>query len=200
VDARILAPERFEEAAPVMADAFLDDPGWSDVGPDDRARRHRYIRRVCSGVLTVVDRWGGPIWQVEEDGRVAGVLTTVDPGRWPPPEIRSLVRQALGPILAGPRVLWRSLVADNVMHKHHWKEPHFYIWTLTVGPAFQRKGGGRALLNAGLARADELGVPAYLETANPDNLPYYASFGFDEIGEARLPRGASIWFMHRAVP
>ena len=29
----------------------------------------------------------------------------------------------------------------------------------------------------------------YLDTDNPDDVPYYASFGFEEIGQRRLPRG-----------
>ena len=37
----------------------------------------------------------------------------------------------------------------------------------------------------------------YLDTANPANVPYYASFGFEEIGRAPLPRGATMWFMTR---
>jgi ribosomal protein S18 acetylase RimI-like enzyme len=104
---------------------------------------------------------------------------------------------ALGPALAGPTVLLRSLVADNAMHKHHPEDPHFYVWMLAVSPKHQRTGVGRALLNTGLARAEELGTYTYLETANPDNLPYYASFGFRETGETSLPRGAPIWFMIR---
>jgi len=57
-----------DEASVVMADAFLDDPGWKAVGPDDPQRRHRYIRRLCRGVLGVTARRGGRIWQVDRDG------------------------------------------------------------------------------------------------------------------------------------
>lgn len=192
-----LPRERFTEASVVLADAYLDDPGWVAVGPTDRRRRHAYTRRVCRGALSVVDRWGGRIWCVERDGEVAGVLTSCDPGQWPPPQVRATVKQALGPTLAGPGVLWRSLAADSAMHKHHPEEPHFYVWMLGVSPDHQRTGVGRALLNAALVRAEEFGLPAYLETANPENLPYYASFGFREIGETKLPRDAPIWFMMR---
>ena len=85
----------------------------------------------------------------------------------------------------------------NAMHKHHPREPHFFVWMLGVSPAQQRTGVGRALLNTALERAREFGMPTYLETAKPENLPYYASFGFREIGETRLPRDAPIWFMMR---
>jgi GNAT superfamily N-acetyltransferase len=107
------------------------------------------------------------------------------------------VAQALGPVLAGPAVLWRSLSADNALHAGHPEEPHLFVWMLTVAPALQRSGVGRALLTHAIARAGELGVSTYLDTANPANLPYYGSFGFACTGERDLPRGASIWFMHR---
>lgn len=192
-----LPRERFDEASVVLADGYLDDPGWVAVGPDDRARRHSYTRRVCRGALSIVDRWGGRIWCVQRDGAVAGVLTSCDPGQWPPPQLRSIGKQALGPMLAGPAVLWRSLAADAAMHKHHPEDPHFYVWMLAVSPQHQRTGVGRALLNTALKRAEEFGLPAYLETANPENLPYYSSFGFRETGEAKLPRDTPIWFMMR---
>jgi hypothetical protein len=51
-----------------------------------------------------------------------------------------------------------------------------------------------------LARADEAGVPAFLWTSNPDNLPYYRSHGYELVGEeTTIPGGASNWFMERAA-
>ena len=182
-----------------MADAFLDDPGWSAVGPDNPKRRHAYIRRVCSAVLSIIARRGGFIWHVERQGGVAGVLAGLDPGQWPPPQLRSLGAQALGPVLGGPSVLWRSLRADGAMHMGHPDEEHVFVWILTVSPTAQRSGIGRALLSTALARAEELGVPAYLDTAKQANLPYYGSFGFEPVGQTELPRGAPLWFMFRDV-
>lgn len=39
-------------AAAVYADAFVDDPGWIDVGPRGRGRRWHYARRICGGEPT----------------------------------------------------------------------------------------------------------------------------------------------------
>jgi ribosomal protein S18 acetylase RimI-like enzyme len=83
------------------------------------------------------------------------------------------------------------------MHKYHPNEAHFFVWMLAVSPRHQRSGVGRALLSTALERAESLETFTYLETANPENLPYYASFGFCQVGEAELPRGAPIWFMMR---
>ena len=194
---RELPKERIGEAAGVLAESYLDDPGWVAVGPRNRARRLGYARRVCRGALKIVAMQGGRIWHVERDGRIAGVLSTMDPDQWPPPHLRLLAAQALGPTLAGPAVVWRSLKADSVMQGAHPVEPHFFIWMLGVAPQHQRSGVGRALLTTGLERADDLGIHAYLETANPENLPYYRSFGFEQTGERTLPGGAPIWFMNR---
>jgi len=43
----------------------------------------------------------------------------------------------------------------------------------------------------------EATAPVYLDTANPANVPYYASNGFEELGQAAGPRGATMWFMRR---
>jgi GNAT superfamily N-acetyltransferase len=188
---------RFDEASVVLADAYLEDPGWVSVGPANRRRRHAYTRRVCRGALSVVGRWGGKIWQVQRDGAVAGVLTSMDPGQWPPPQLRTIAYQALGPTLAGPAVVWRSFAADAAMHGAHPEDPHFFVWMLGVSPRHQRTGIGRALLTTALERAESFGTFTYLETAKPENLPYYSAFGFREVGQAALPRGAPIWFMMR---
>ena len=199
LEVRELPRAAFGEATRVMADAFVDDPGWIAAGPDDPGRLHTCIRRTCRGILHVVSRYGGTSWQVARDGRVAGVVTTLDPGRWPPPALTTTLLQAPGPVLAGPAAVWRALRADSAMHKSHLREPHVYVWTLTVAPAFQRQGIGRALLADAFERAEQLGVPTYLETANPDNLPYYRSLGFEQTGEHALPRGATLWLMLRGV-
>jgi hypothetical protein len=68
-----------------------------------------------------------------------------------------------------------------------------YLWFLAVDPKRQRTGAGRALP----ARVyEEAAAPVYLDTANPANVPY-ASNGFEEIGQAAGPRGATMWFMTR---
>jgi predicted N-acetyltransferase YhbS len=66
-----------------------------------------------------------------------------------------------------------------------------------VSPAHQGAGLGRRLMSEALARADADGVPAFLWTSNPDNLPYYRSHGYEVIGESGIPGGASSWYMER---
>jgi GNAT superfamily N-acetyltransferase len=192
-----LTAAHHEAAARVLADAFIDDPGWVSVGPRRREPRWRYIYRTCLGAIRVGERWCGPSWCVTEHGEPVAVLTGCAPGIWPPPELRTLAMLSPGPVLAGPAALVRSLRAQRIFEKRHPEYDHFLVWMFGVSPARQRSGLGRRLMSEALARADADRVPAYLWTSNPDNLPYYRSYGYEEIGESGIPGGARSWYMER---
>lgn len=184
-------------AAAVLADAFLDDPGWVAVGPRAARRRWKFIYRTCLAAIHVGARWCGPSWCITDGGKPVAVLTGCAPGLWPPPRLRALLPMAPGPVLAGPGTLVRSLRTERVVDAAHPRYPHFLVWMFAVSPAHQRSGFGRSLMRAALARADAGEVPAYLWTGNRDNLPYYRSHGFEVIGEAPISRGVPNWFMER---
>ena len=66
-------------------------------------------------------------------------------------------------------------------------------------PRRRRRMPSDTLRRALLERVfEDAQAPVYLDTANPANVPYYAGFGFEELGRAALPRGATMWFMRRA--
>ena len=198
--------DNFDAAARLFADAFLDDPGWVAVGPDRAARRHALLRRYHRRALEVIERYGGPTYGAfdEDDagsaamggaagGRLTGVAATFAAGRYPPPACTILYFVA-GFVLAGPGPIVRGLRFSAVQEKGHPHDEHVYLWFLAVDPKHQRGGVGRALLARVYADAT---APVYLDTANPANVPYYASNGYEELGRADGPRGASIWFMRR---
>ena len=195
---RHVESDEFDAAATLFADAFLNDPGWVAVGPDRAGHRHGVLRRYHRAALDVIERYGGPIYGAFEDGddgraRLTGVAATFAAGLYPPPS-RTILRFVPGFLLAGPGPIVRGLRFSAVQEKGHPHEPHVYLWFLAVDPQHQRGGVGRALL----ARVyEDATAPVYLDTANPANVPYYASNGFAEIGKADGPRGASMWFMTR---
>jgi GNAT superfamily N-acetyltransferase len=79
------------------------------------------------------------------------------------------------------------------------QEPHWYLAVLGADPVAQGRGQGSALLRAGLARADEAGLPVYLESSKEANLAVYGHFGFEVLEEIRLPgNGPMLWVMRRA--
>jgi GNAT superfamily N-acetyltransferase len=194
VEIRPLEPPEYRAAALVITEALLDDPGWLAVGPDRRNHRRFVALRYHRAALKVMHRWGGPIYgAASRTGELAGVAATFGAGRYPPPGW-TFLRYVPGFLLAGPAPVMRGLRTSAVQDRGHPEDEHVFLWFLAVDPAHQRKGVGRALL----ARVfEDAGAPVYLDTSNPANLPYYASFGFEEIGRAALPRGATMWFMRR---
>lgn len=195
-----LTPAHYEGAATTLAEAFIEDPGWLSIGPGATQSRRKFIHRTCLGVIRVADRWCGPSWCVCDEGTPVGVLVGCAPERWPPPQLRTLLILAPGPILAGPAVLSRSLRAERHFEKEEPDYDHFLVWMFGIRPAYQRQGLGRRLMGEALGVADDAGVPAYLYTSNSDNLPYYRSHGYEVTGESTLPGGGPNWFMERPVP
>jgi ribosomal protein S18 acetylase RimI-like enzyme len=190
---RPLNRDHHAEAARIITDALLHDPGWLAVGPSRAGHRRFVAQRFHRAALKVVDRHGGPSYGAFRDNGLAGVAVTFAPGRYPPPRHTDL-RYVAAFLAAGPGPIVRGIRTGNAQHSGHPADPHVYLWFLAVDPAHQRGGIGRALI----ARVcEEAEAPVYLDTTNPDNVPYYASAGFEEIGRSMLPRNTPMWFMRR---
>lgn len=52
-----------------------------------------------------------------------------------------------------------------------------------------RTARGRQVGELMKKQVDAEHAPAYLESSNPDNIPYYMRFGFEVTGEIKLPDG-----------
>lgn len=76
-----------------------------------------------------------------------------------------------------PRLLRGSAMAD-AMEKNHPHEDHYYLAFIAVAPRLQGLGLGGAMLEATVKRADDMGVPAYLENSNLRNTKLYERAGF----------------------
>jgi ribosomal protein S18 acetylase RimI-like enzyme len=68
------------------------------------------------------------------------------------------------------------------MAQFHPDEPHWYLALVGVDPSRQGQGLGSLLIKEGLRRCDEQGLPAYLESSNPKNIPLYERHGFEVMG------------------
>ncbi len=75
------------------------------------------------------------------------------------------------------------------MGSYHPTEPHSHLPMIGVHPSHQHHGYGSALLRYGLKLCDEQGVPTYLESSNPENIPLYERHGFQVLG--RIQAGSS---------
>jgi ribosomal protein S18 acetylase RimI-like enzyme len=84
------------------------------------------------------------------------------------------------------------------IHKRHAPGPHWYLLAVGVDPELQGRGLGTALVQEGLARADQATLPVYLETSDERNVAYYERHGFAVVESARLGSGGPpAWGMLR---
>ena len=83
---------------------------------------------------------------------------------------------------------------------HPSEEPHYYLSLLGTHRDHTGQAIGTALLRECLAQIDAEGMPAYLESTNPANLPRYEALGFRPRSEFGPPGGPVITTMWRAAP
>lgn len=87
-------------------------------------------------------------------------------------------------------------VFDQMEH-YHPSQPHWYLPLIGVEPTQQRKGYGSALLQPVLRQCDRDQVPAYLESSNPANIPFYQRHGFELLGTIQAGASPQIFPMIR---
>ena len=112
------------------------------------------------------------------DAAVDGVALWARHDQWRLPLLREL---ALLPRLlqaSGPSRLPRLMRGYETLKRRHPRAPHYYLYLLGVRADRQGRGLGRALMRPMLERCDDEGMPAYLESSKPENVPFYASLGF----------------------
>lgn len=66
-------------------------------------------------------------------------------------------------------------------HPHDF--PIWYLGMLGTDVTMQSKGRGALMMKEVLPRCDADGVVAYLESSNPQNVPFYERHGFEVMGE-----------------
>ncbi|MGD1027856.1 GNAT family N-acetyltransferase [Candidatus Binatus soli] len=198
----ILYPEQHEQAAVSLGRAFIHDPAFKVILPDitEPVARAEHLADLFRAQLGVERRTGQPVFGVVNNGRVVAAAVTEGVGH----------SGVLGLITAGlpqfPRLVrgvgWggmiRAMNIVGVLAKHHPKEPHLYLQTLGVDPAFQGKGYGKALLDRlaleARVRPEIAGV--YLETGTEANVAFYSSKGYEILGEL-YPLGVRQWRMYQ---
>jgi GNAT superfamily N-acetyltransferase len=114
---------------------------------------------------------------------------------WIPPggvEVTDDEEAALGPLLnelIGSRAAEVESLFARLDATHPDQPAHYYLSLLGTHPDHRGRGLGMALLADNLARIDSEGMPAYLESSNPQNDPRYERLGFVRVGEFQRPDG-----------
>ncbi len=190
--------EQIRVTAEVLARAFADSPITTYLVPKERARIITMRGFFIGGLVDAHKH--GEAWVATVDGTVVGAGTWNPPGAYPP-GARRQARQALHLLTVAPvapGALLKSLRYLRAVEAAHPKAEHWYLATLGVDPEHQGRGYGGMLLDAVLPRADERGMPSYLETDKERNLAYYARYRFTETGKLTpAADGPPTWTMWR---
>jgi GNAT superfamily N-acetyltransferase len=183
--------------AATLARAFADDPVFCWLQPDPD-------RRVASlpGFFAAMARHhflaGGGVEVAAGAAPGVGAAALWDPpGRsMGNPLAQIAMVPALLRMFRGRIGVARAL--SDEMKANHPEEPHWYLAMIGSDPEVRGGGYGAALMRSRLDRCDAEYAPAYLESSNPDNIPYYLRFGFEVTGEIAMPGGGpSLWPMWR---
>jgi len=184
---------KVKPAADIYSRAFFDYPQFLCYHPS-REWRMRHFTDYCEVGLRFALRYGevyaipdfkGVIcWFAPHQNHftTAMYLTT-----------RGFIGQS---ILIGWKNLSRILACEEHAAKAHREilpGAHWYLWGLAVDPEYQGQGIGSRLMEPGLKRADEQGLPTYLETHDEQNVAYYQKRGF-ELRRAECVPGVGLRF------
>jgi GNAT superfamily N-acetyltransferase len=193
-EARLTAADELPSVAAVLARAFEDDPLWTwTLGRPDGADRRKRLARFF---FAMGERMHARHQLVYTAGDFAGAAVWAPPGQW---RHRFSDEARVAPAVIGAfglRVvrLLRLLVR---VERAHLREPHYYLFAIGADPALQGRGVGSALLRPMLARCDAERMPAYLESSNPANVPFYKRHGFQTTGEIQFTDGPLLTLMRR---
>nr|ACB70967.1 mRFP12APuro fusion protein [Cloning vector L087 RRI-Red] len=179
---RLATRDDVPRAVRTLAAAFADYPATRHtVDPD------RHIERVTELQELFLTRVGldiGKVW-VADDGAAVAVWTT------PESVEAGAVFAEIGPRMAelsGSRLAAQQQM-EGLLAPHRPKEPAWFLATVGVSPDHQGKGLGSAVVLPGVEAAERAGVPAFLETSAPRNLPFYERLGFTVTADVEVPEG-----------
>lgn len=195
VDVRVAQKSDVRSLSRVLGRAFFDDPVLRWMLPDD-AHRAGALPRVF-GAMTRHHFLAGEAVELASGPAGLGAVALWDPpGRWKQTP-REELRMMPSFLLAIGRHVRRGQTIAELMKRNHPEEPHWYLGIIGSDPDVRGAGFGQELMRSGLDRCDADGAPAYLESTNESNVPYYLRFGFDVTGEITIPGGPTMWQMWR---
>lgn len=178
-----LVPEFLVEASCVFARAFVNDPLYVFLFPDEGTRKrkieclYRFLLRihmihtwVSSSLLEGVAIWEEPydhrgFTNVFQFIRGIGLMFCLRPGA-----LRRIILFA-----------WKTFL----LRKKFMSTEAFYLRAIAVDPPCQKKGVGSVMIQELLKKADHSKSDVFLETQNGANIAFYERFGFCVIYQTR---------------
>jgi GNAT superfamily N-acetyltransferase len=195
VQARVATRRDLDAATDVLAGAFEHDPLWSWAFTD-RVAMAKWWRLFVEEALRFP--W---VWVL---GDFAAVSVWIPPAEAEMTEAGELRAEELIHELAGVRPPMVLDLLERFEQAHPHDPPHYCLTLLGTDPQRRGNGYGMELLRQNLEVVDAEGMPAYLESTNPANLPRYESVGFRPHGSFERPDGqhtvSTMWRGARSSP
>jgi GNAT superfamily N-acetyltransferase len=191
-------PATSDEVSPlarVLASAFLEDPPFVWMLPDERRRAER-LCRFFEIELRHVGLARGTVWTTDE---LAGAAVWAAPGNWRLPWLTQLRLGRAYTRAFGARLPRAGRLLARVEARHP-RRPHYYLPFVGVAPEHQGRGLGTALMQPTLERCARDGLPAYLEATCERNARLYARLGFELIHELKYGGNEPLRLMLRPAP
>ena len=175
-----------------LAQAFQTDPALSWILPDP-AHRARALRGLFRTLVPADMRSGLALRSVNDE---AAALWRA-PGRAHSGGFEFL-RTVIPLVTTFGTALPRGLKVQGGIDAHRPKGRFWYLHYVGVRPVDQGKGHGGRIIRAQTAVADTHGLPCWLETATPENVPLYERLGFITAAQWDVPSGGPhFWGMMR---
>ncbi len=196
IDRPILKANSAEYAAVIatLSDAFMTDPAFTYILPSEAARAKALPKLFA--LMVAADAKAGSVIRSSKDEAAA---------LWRNPGMaKDEGGTSLGLILNMLRIFGfgvaRAGACADALTAHFPEGRYHYFHFVGVRSAHQGKGWGGAIIREGLARADADGLPTWLETATPENVPLYQRLGFVTQIEWDIPKGGPhFWGMMREL-
>ncbi len=180
--------------AATLADAFFTDPALGWIQPD-AARRRRALAGLFA-TLVPADARAGVV--LRSAGDEAAALWRA-PGK-AASGTGEFLRTVIPLVGAFGTALPRGLKVQAGIDAHRPRGRYWYLHYVGVRAAHQGKGYGGRIIRAQTAVADAQGLPCWLETATPENVPLYQRLGFVTLVEWDVPGGGPhFWGMMRSA-
>ncbi|MEO6832283.1 MAG: hypothetical protein ABI378_07750 [Chitinophagaceae bacterium] len=188
--------EDIPRAAEVLTTAFVNDPIFKFIFNDEA-----HYETAAPWLFSTWIRWSvmfGNAW-MSDDGKAVIIMRSLEHSEM---SLWSMIRAGMLP--TPWKLGWRAFkrfyfeIVATLDKKHAsimGKQAHWYGWM--VGATERGAGSGGPLINHCANIADEKGLPVFLETATPENLPLYAAKGFQVMDSTVISTECTIYFLVR---
>lgn len=183
-DIRLATPADLDTLATTVVVAFDQDPAFRaffgpdpDFGPLALAFATDLLRRRIAT---------DSVWMTDDGDALA---------MWDPPA--GTVDAPASTLVLPDDARARLGDYDAQVHGAITTDPHWYLGVLASHPRRRGEGLARLVAQAGLDAAAEAGLPAVLETTNPDNVAMYERSGWATTAELTDVIGLTVWVLQR---